>query len=65
MIHFIEYSHGGQRLHLFLKFLNLSQLLCHFCPILTSPSKIEQTVEQLKQSEKNLVSDKHGHPVPE
>ena len=25
-------------LTVFLKFLNLAQLLCHFCPIITSPS---------------------------
>ena len=30
---------------LFLKFLNFAKLLCHFCPILTSPSKIGQTQE--------------------
>ena len=31
---------------LFLKFYNLSQLLCHFCPLCSRPSKIEQAVEQ-------------------
>ena len=36
-------------LTLFLKLLNVSKLLCHFCPILTSPSRIGQTVEQMKK----------------
>jgi len=45
---------------LFWKFFNLVQLLCHFCPILTSPSKIGQTVEQPKRSQQNLVPDHHG-----
>ena len=48
---------------LFLKFLNHAKLLCHFCPPLTSPSKIGQTVEQPKQCQKNLVPDHHGHPA--
>ena len=50
-------------LTLFFKLLNLAQLLCHFGPILTSPNKFGQTVEQPKQSQQNLVPDHHGHPV--
>ena len=48
---------------LFLKFLDLAELLCHFCPILTSKSRIGQKVEHPKQSQQSLVSDHLGHPV--
>ena len=47
---------------LFLKFLYLTQLLCHFCPICSCPSRIGETVEKPNQSQQNLVSDHHGHP---
>ena len=38
-------------LSLFLKFLHLAQLICHFCLILTGPCRIGQIVEQPKQSQ--------------
>ena len=48
----------------FLKFLDLAQLSCHFCPILTSPNVIGQKVEQPRRSQNDLVlSDHLCHPV--
>ena len=47
-----------------LKLLNLVHLICLFCSILTSLSRIGQTVEQSDLSQQNLVSEYHGHPVP-
>ena len=40
-----------------------SKFLYLFCPIITSPARIGQTVEQPKGSQQNLVSDHHGHLV--
>ena len=50
-------------LTLLLKIRHLDPLLCHLCPFLTSPSRSGQKKEHLKQSQQNLVSDHHGHPV--
>ena len=46
-----------------LTFPSLAQLLCHFCPFCSCPSKIGQTVKQHEWSQQNLVPDHRGHPV--
>ena len=54
---------GGQRLR-FVDFIhNLAQLLCHFCPLCRSLSRIGQTVEQPNWSKQNLVYEHQGHAV--
>ena len=47
----------------FVKFHNVDQLLCNFCPICSCPSRNGQTVEQPNSSQQILVPDHHGHSV--
>ena len=48
-----------------LKFLEVTHLLCHLCPICSrrGRGRIWQTVEQLYQSQQNLASDPRGLPL--
>ena len=57
---------GGQQIHfvdLIFQSFYVARLLCHFCPFFSCPSRIRQAVEQPNDSEQNLISDDHGHPV--
>ena len=55
---------GYVLLTFFLKYIYLAQLLCPFCPNITSPGRIGQTVQQPKRSQQNLVvSDHNVRPV--